>query len=399
MTAHSARATRLRTVAATSIALAAAMEPVFLLSALSPQIGDEMAFGPTAIGLSITAFFVSAAVSAIPLGRLTERIGLQRSLHVGVSISAAVCLMIAMFASYEWHFLVLLSLGGLSMGFVEGASASALTGHIRKARQGIAYGVRQASVPAASLLAGLSVPLVAIHMGWRVAFGSGVILGPLAWRMLPPMTLTPRVVGRRVIGHIVHGRPITILTLGIAMGASAASAAATFLLPAITANGIPPATAGFVLAAGSIASGGVRLATGWVADHGTRTPAGILIFALSAGAVGAVILAVSQGVLLTAAGAILLLGAGWGWTGLAYLAVVQAVPHAPAAVAGIILTGMTGGSAFGPFAFSALAATTSYRIAWVATAALLLLAAAVTTLARVGLESSGGGTHSAPSEA
>jgi MFS family permease len=385
VTGASGRTTSLRTLAATTIALAAAMEPAFLLGALSPQIGEDLGLGATTIGAAITAFFVSAAGSAMPLGRLSERLGPQRSLRLGVSISAAVCLLVASTANSGWHLPVLLAVGGLSMGLVEGGSASALAGLIRRGRQGIAFGIKQASVPTAALLAGLSVPLIAVHVGWRAAFAGGAVLAPFAWLALPAKV---RMVGggpRRRVARIGATRPVATLAVGIAMGAAAATAAATFMVPAVTATGITPGAAGIVLAVGSVASAGVRLATGWLADRGTRTPVAILVAALALGSVGAVALAVSQSATMTVAGAVLLLGAGWGWTGLAFLAVVQAVPQAPAAASGIVLTGMTGGSAFGPLGFSALVAQTSYPFAWAVTATVLLLAAAATAMARAGL--------------
>lgn len=49
----------------------------------------------------------------------------------------------------------------------------------------MAFGIKEASVPAASMIAGVSIPLVAERFGWRPLFFPGVLVAPLIWMLIP----------------------------------------------------------------------------------------------------------------------------------------------------------------------------------------------------------------------
>jgi hypothetical protein len=98
-------------------------------------------------------------------------------------------------------------------------------------------------------------------------------------------------------------------------------------------------------------------------------------FLLALGALGFALLAWPTSPVTMLAGTILAFGAGWGWTGLYHLAVVRLRPRAPAAASGAASTGLFLGSIVGPLGFGTLASTTSFRMAWLAAGAWLLIAA------------------------
>lgn len=164
--------------------------------------------------------------------------------------------------------------------------------------------------------------------------------------------------------------------VAVGLGAGAATAGATFLVPGTTARGLSTATAGVLLVVASLASIATRIGTGRWADRPDAQPARAVAALLALGGTGGVLLAAPLPPVVAGGGALLLLGAGWGWTGLAFLAAVRARPDAPAVAAGEVLTGLGVGGALGPLAFGALAANLAYEAAWAATAAALLLAAA-----------------------
>jgi hypothetical protein len=182
------------------------------------------------------------------------------------------------------------------------------------------------------------------------------------------------------------------MALGIGAGAGAANAAATLLVPAATAGGLSASAAGILLAVASVTSVLVRVGAGWATDRSGVAPVRWVALALALGAVGSILLAVG-GTAAMVAGALLALGAGWGWTGLAFLAVVRMVPEAPARAAGIVLTGLAIGGAIGPSAFAAVSARASTSAAWWLATAGFLLGAAMSAWA--GRAASAGGTGSA----
>jgi MFS family permease len=427
-----------RLTGAASAALAATVVPVFLTGALSRPMGEELVFGDAGAGVAVTAFFVAAGVAASPMARVTQRLGVRTSMRLGITVSAIGCLAIAGFARSFWHLLAALVLVGAVVGLVDTAAAGAFAAAIRRGRQGVAFGIKEASVPIASMVAGMSVPLAAAWLGWRGAFAAVALLFPAAWFLVPgatairpqplaaadgtagagppPATATPSSAGKADAGKAGAGqagagqadagqagavqagagqsgagqagagqagslRQIRWIALGIAAGAGAANAAATLLVPTASSAGLSPSAAGILLAVASVASVVVRVLAGWVADRSAATPISWVAAALGIGGFGAAFLALSGPPVVVAAGAVLALGAGWGWTGLAFLTAVRLAPAAPARAAGIVLTGLAIGGAIGPVAFAWVGARAGPGAAWGLATAGFAAGAAITATA------------------
>ena len=368
----------MRVTVASSLALAAAVVPVFLFGALSADLGRDLGFGPGAAGVALTLFFGAAGVAAVPLGRLTERVGAATAMRAGVAVSAAVCLGVALAARSWWQVALLMAIGGSVVGLIDTGTARAFADHVRAARRGLAFGIKEASVPVASMLAGASIPLLALRFGWRAAFAAGALLAPLVWTALP--RIEHRIVASPDGRGEARGPSLVALAVGAGFGAGAANAGAAFLVPATTATGLAAGAAGILLAGASIVSVLARVSVGWVADRTTRPPAHMVAAAMAVGAVGGVLLATGTRP-ATVLGAVLLLGGGWGWTGLAFLTAVRASPHAPAAAAGVVLTGLAVGGAAGPAVFGTAAARGTFTHAWIAVAVALGVGAWISALA------------------
>jgi MFS family permease len=384
-----------RLTGAASAALAATVVPVFLTGALSRSMGEELGFGDAGAGLAVTAFFVAAGVAASPMARVTQRLGVRTSMRIGIAVSATGCLAIAGLARSFWHLVTAMMLIGPVVGLVDTAAAGAFAAAIRRGRQGVAFGIKEASVPVASMIAGISVPVAAGWLGWRGAFGAVALLLPAAWFLVPATATvrptTPDRGGRTVGGDLPppaaaradeerSGSLHTIrwIALGIAAGAGAANAAATLLVPTASTAGLSASAAGILLAVASIASVVVRVVAGWASDRSATPPGRWVAVALAVGALGAGTLAVSGPPAVVVAGAVLTLGAGWGWTGLAFLTAVRLVPDAPARAAGIVLTGLAIGGAVGPVAFASVGARAGAAAAWGLAAAGFAVGAVIT---------------------
>jgi predicted MFS family arabinose efflux permease len=410
--------TSLRTTLTASGALTTAMLPVFLLGALSGLIRDDLGLDEAAIGAAVTVLFVVVGLTATSLGRLTERIGAGRALHLGVAVCGLATASIGAFASSFWHIALALAVVGIGLGAIDTGAARAFAEGIPPGRQGSAFGLKEASVPGASLLAGVALPTLGVVLGWRGTFVGALVVAALVLLLLPKQPRFGRSrsaptppgrtagsgartasaggrtasAGRRTAS--AAGRTATELpgtaegsaptplrirwfAAGVGLGSGAATAGATFLAPAVTDRGLSTAAAGTVLAVASIASILVRIALGRWADRPTAPTVTATAVAIGVGAVGAGLLAAPVPPLVAVVGALALLGGGWGWTGLAFLSVVRAHAGAPAVAAGVVLTGLGIGGAAGPPAFGALASRVSYPAAWAATAAALGVAAAI----------------------
>ncbi|HAS11146.1 MAG TPA: hypothetical protein DCS55_11615 [Acidimicrobiaceae bacterium] len=369
-----------------SVALTTTVVPAFLTGALSGRIGDDLGFGDGGAGAAVAAFFVGAGIFAVPMGRVTERIGPTRALRTGALVSAAAALAIAAFASSLWLLIVLLVVAGSAVGLVDTGAARAFGDSVPSTRHGIAFGAKEASVPAASLAAGLSIPILAEQLGWRSAFVAGAMLAPLVWVLVPRLAADrpPPSDGR---GGDSRRGPLVLFAGGVALGVGAATAASTLLVPAIEDRGWNEADAGLLLAVASGASIAVRLAAGSRGDRAPRSTWSMLATLLGIGAVGAVLLATTSAGVASVVGAVAVIGGGWGWTGLAFQTAVRVGRDRPAAAAGIVLTGLSVGGAAGPAAFGAIASAVSYSAAWATAAAALLAGAAAILASKHWLES------------
>jgi MFS family permease len=163
-----------------------------------------------------------------------------------------------------------------------------------------------------------------------------------------------------------------LVTAMFVLGSAAATALSTFFVGHAVRLGIDDGIAGIALAVTSAATIGVRMVLGLLGVRG-RAISSVLLFA---GAAGFVLLAVPS-VPATWAGALLAGAAGWGWTGVLGLAVVQSHPGAPGAATALVQAGGCAGGIAGPLLVGWLAERFDYATAWLALAGFVAVAGVV----------------------
>lgn len=358
--------------------------PAFLTGALSGRIGDDLGFGEGAAGASVAAFFVGAGLMAVPMSRITERVGPAVALRVGSAVSGVCALVVAAAVSSWWQLTAVLVVAGSAVGLVDTGAARAFGDAVPPSRHGLAFGAKEASVPAASLAAGLSIPFLVGAFGWRSAFVAGAALTPVVWALVPRLPGGPPPVA--AAAGRAHRAPLVLFAGGVAVGCGAATAASTLLVPAVADRGWEEGDAGLLLAGASVCSIAVRIGAGARGDRDPRSTWTMLGTLLAVGAVGAVLLASTSAGVGGVVGAVAVIGCGWGWTGLAFQTAVRVGRDRPAASAATVLTGLAVGGAVGPAAFGAVADVRSYAAAWAMAAVALVVGAAAIVASRRWLE-------------
>lgn len=363
-----------RTVAAAALSTVLGSLPVFLLGGLAVLVREELGFGELQLGLAVSVFFTVAAVSAVPAGRLVERLGAWASTVLAACLSATALLGMALAPAYG-VLLVALALAGVGNAVAQIGSNDALARVVPRQRQGLAFGVKQSAVPLATLLAGLALPLVGLTLGWRFAFTGAAVLA-LGYVGLAPRPARSRAVlrpqrGRQ--GAAAH-RALVVVAVAAALGSGAANGLGAFLVESAVSAGLTPGRAGLLLAGGSAFGVVVRLYVGWRADRRDGRHLSVVAAMLATGALGMALLATGSQLALVP-GTALAFGLGWSWPGLLNFAVVRLNPQAPAAATSISQTGVFAGGALGPITFGLLVETWSYRVAWSVAGAALLVAA------------------------
>ncbi|MFZ0013140.1 MAG: MFS transporter [Acidimicrobiia bacterium] len=360
--------------------------PFFMVGGLAVQIKDELGLTEAALGAAVTIGFLSGAVSSPFGGRIADRIGPRSSIYIGCALGVASLVGLGTSAS-GWGLLVaFLCVGGVGVALTDPGLAILVSRSIPPERQGLAFGVKEASIPAATLVAGLAVPAIALTVGWRWAFVVGALPLALILILLPRLATTGRptpieMSDSRESNPPPKRRALLLAAVAAALGTTAASGVGIFLTDSAVAMGMSPANAGLLLAAGSVAGIVARVTTGVLADR-TGGPQFKLISVMLA--FGAVTMALggSGNSLLLLVGTIGAFTGGWAWTGIFFLSLVKTHPHRPGAVAGIGTAGLGMGNAAGPVLFGVVAGTWSFGAAWVGAAVVAGIAAVLMATAR-----------------
>jgi MFS family permease len=353
--------------------------PVFLTGALTVQISAELGFDPAGLGLVVALYFGISALAALPCGRLVERFGSGPTRLLAVVGVAVVMAAIAAFARSYAALVTILLLSAWCNVLGQLSSNLVLARYVPAERLGLSFGIKQAAIPLATLLAGVAVPALALTVGWRWAFAVGAVLALGALLVAPP-----HAAGRRRADAVTGERAtaaLVVIAIAAGLGSAAANALGIFLVASAVERGIDPGSAGLLLTMGSAVGLSMRLASGWLADRRTGRHVAVVAISLLLGAGGLALLAV-PGTPALVLGTVLGFGLGWSWPGLLQFAVVRLNPSAPAAASSIAQTGVYGGGFVGPLGFGFVATHASFATAWLTGAVTMLMAAALMVVGR-----------------
>jgi predicted MFS family arabinose efflux permease len=370
-----------RVVLGAAVSTALASLPVFLLGGLAVLAREDLHFGELQLGLAVSAFFTVAALAAVPAGRVATRTGARRATVLAAGLSGLALLVMALAGSYPL-LVAALAVAGVANALAQIGSNHALASTVRPGRQGLAFGIKQSAVPAATLVAGLALPLVGLTLGWRATFAAAAVLAA-GYVLVAPPPVSPGSRGgaQRDRSGDAAPRPLAVLAVAAGLAAAAANALAAFLVASSVSTGLSASAAGLLLAGGSVLGVTMRLLVGWWADR--RAEGHLLLVAamLGAGSLGLALLGTSR-VWALLLGTTVAFSLGWSWPGLLTFAVVRLNPGAPAVATSITQTGVFAGSAAGPLLFGLTVELTSYAVAWTSAAAALLSASALVLLGR-----------------
>ena len=323
------------------------------------------------VAAGVSVFFLAGAVGASVGGRLADRFGAQRALRGCLLVTAASLAGAALLAQSLLALMLFLALAGLANSVGQPATNLFVSDEIPDERQGLGFGIKQSGIPAAILVSGLALPLLAIPLGWRATFAI-CALGPVAVALVlrgRPSTPTAQRAGR-------PSRTLVLAALGAALGTGSASGLGAYLVASAVDVGIDEAAAGALAAAASALSLVARVSAGARADRRRAYGLDFVAVMLLFGSLGFGLMS-TGGVGPFVAGALVAFAFGWGWPGLFNLSVVANNRETPGAASGISQTGVYVGAGLGPLLFGAILSDAGYDAAWLASMTLSVLAAGV----------------------
>jgi predicted MFS family arabinose efflux permease len=356
-----------------SVGTVVAVLPAFLTGAMAVQLSESLAFGIAALGVAVGAFWGAGAISSFWFGRFVDNLGASRSMQIAAAISAVSMTGIATL-THSWRALVFwLIFGSIANVLAQPAANRLLVNAVEPGRLGLSFGIKQSAPPLASSLGGISVPLIALTLGWQYAYGIGALLSLFvivaARRGAPPKRQgppAPRVPLGPKRGLVLYG-----LSFGLAV--SATSAVPAFYVDAAVRSGLTPSLAGTLLGIAGFLTICTRLLSGVIVDRMRSRHLIVCAVQLGLGAVGLGLLALGHPVAMTI-GVMVAMTLGWSFNGVFWFAMVRAYPASPGAITGVISPAGLGANTISPLLFGALAEQVGYGAAWAAAAIIALLA-------------------------
>jgi MFS family permease len=286
----------------------------------------------------------------------------------------------AVVASSTTAMCVLAGLAGTGTALTRTASSVLVTWHAEPDRHGIAFGLKHSSIPIASLVAGLSVPALALTIGWRWAYAVAAVLALVVAATVPPS-------GGRLARGEKPGSPdlsrwqLTVVAASFGLGAAAAGSLGAYSVSTAVHAGLSEAAAGVLVALGSVVGLASRVGVGHWSDRRSGNQLDLVAGMLGVGVAGFLLLAVPHHVVVSIAVPIAF-ATGWAWLGSYNLAIARLNPLAPGAAMGVVQTGAFTGSIVGPILLGLLAERHSHAAAWIGAAIASFLATVVIVMLR-----------------
>ncbi|MFJ4715559.1 MFS transporter [Streptomyces sp. NPDC088785] len=358
--------------------------PVFLPGAAGGLISADLGWSPARLGAVLAVYWLASLAGAYVTKRAAVPPTVERVLAVALGATALGLGCAA--AAPGTGLWVSSALGGFAYGSTQPHTNALLMRRCPPRVRALAFGLKQAAVPAATLLASLAMPLLAGPAGWRPVFTVTAVLCalgavPLLRRAAPPGDRSARPAGRAG-SALRRDRHLMALSSAGFFGAMVGNGLGGFLVLSLTSHGTSLAVAGTTAAAGAVLNIAVRLGAGWLVGRrpGATGPALTALFL--AGACGTVLLS-GTGQAPTTLGALLAYGGGWGWAGLLHYAIGLPHPRREQQATAYSQMGVSLGAATGPLVCGVLFARAPGAMWWTLTAA-GLAAAGCTLVARRG---------------
>ena len=371
-----------RVVLTVGVGLVAPSLPAFLVGAAAVQVRAELGMSAAALGAMVAALFLVSAATAPMTGRIADRRGARFSIVAGTSLSAASLAGIGLLAQNWVQLAAFMVCAGVGLALVDPGLTRLVAGRVPAGRRGMLFGIKEASIPVATMAAGFAVPAIAVTVGWRWIFAVGLI--PIA--LVVSLVATGRDVSSSADTG-TGGAPASevstprrqgtwALATGAALALMAATGISVFMTESAVAAGLTQSQGGVLLGVASVVGVVVRISSGMAADRRPDLATRLIPAMIVVGAVTMLVGATGTGVLL-GVGAVGAIAGGWGWTALFFLTLVRADPTRPGAMAGVGLSGLAVGNALGPVVFGFVASSVSYAGAWLTAAVAAGAAAAL----------------------
>lgn len=380
----------LRSVAGLAAAIVSAAIPPFLVGALAPRIALSIALDTEDVGIAMAGFYLVSGVLSPVGGRVVRRLGPTASLRWACALGTLGLAALSA-ASNSVQLVVILTLLGVPNAVIQ-PSCNEVLSRLRRSRvRAVSFGVVQASIPVATLIAGVLLAVASYGIGWRWTVLGVAALTIAAQLPIPNLpSTTGAVPGVQPTPHrpttsAATGRPVPGL-LGLLMVTGFLASCAVTSLPSFAATtghhlGLAPWAIAAAQMLGSVGSAIMRVVAPALTSRASARRQLVAVALLQGtGVLGFAALASGSSAGFVA-GTIAAFTFGWGFNGLFNLIVTDAHPGRIATATGLTQGGVFIGGMAGPLVFAAIAGSERFGAAWLAMALFMGVALAAALLA------------------
>lgn len=339
---------------------------------LATFIIDDLSISRAEFGFVLGLINVAAAVLSPFAGRVTDRIGGKKALIALFVTAGATFLILGTAFAYSMLFVGAIA-GAISQATANPATNKLIAEDLPAGRRGAITGVKQSGVQAGIFLGGLTVPTMAIALGWRGAYLIVAVV-PLVFAVVAAWVIPPAL--KVATEHRIRSRgplPRAIWWLagfGFLMGFSGA---VTFLVPLFAEEelGLSPVAGGVAAAVIAFVAVPGRILWSRYAERSGAFRGSLAAMAvLSVAAAGLFYLSGAAAAWLLWPAAVLVAVGSSSWNSVGMLAVmVEAGVAATGRASGVVLFGFLTGLGIGPPIFGAIIdGTGSYDLMWLLSA-------------------------------
>ncbi|MDV2981801.1 MFS transporter [Pseudarthrobacter oxydans] len=358
-----------RATAIAALTTVVAVLPVFLVGGLAVQLEQDLGMTASVLGVAVATFWAVSALLSAPAGYVASGLGLRRGVPLAVGLGFVALAGIA-FITPHWAWLIVwLSFAGAANALIHPLSNGMIVDQVAVRNRAFSFGLKQAAIPAATLTAGLSVPVFALTVGWNWTFALAALLAaslvPVLLRSLPRSAPVRRRSGKAAREPLPRRlKPFLFATAAAsALGAGQANVVGAFTVAMAVEAGFSAAGAGLLLGGASVAGILARPLVGIAADRGIGGSMATVALMMGAGSLG--LLGMASGFPVAyAAGAVVAFGLGWGWNGLAHYVVSRTAHPFTIQATGITQSGTYIGGTLGPLLFGIVFSRFSPAIGW-----------------------------------
>ncbi len=358
---------------------------VLSLSVMMPAVAKDLAIDPKLVGVFTAIIYGIAAVIALVAAGPILRLGAVRVCQAAL-VMAAIGLALNALSLVAATVIAVMFIGA-AQGPINPSSAHILAQRVPREWFGTVFSLKQTGVPIGFALAGVIFPQLLDWIGWRGASlvaAAAMVVSALAIEPLRPRLDVIALAGNqspgiwRSIRFVMTHDQLRVLGLSAFVYVIAQHTFTFYLVTYLYQHcGLSIARAGALLAASQLVGTGVRLLSGGMGDRIPRMQL------LGWTGIGMTVGCIATGLLQpdTPFWLIALVVIGYGsvvisWNGTSQAEFAHLSPPGEAAAIAAVQTALAfSGAVFGPPTFALIASLLSYRLAFFAVAACILLAA------------------------